>query len=334
MNLKVIKAVGDTSKPDTVEADTSLKIGDSFEMEYDWCTKIPCINGYKPIWHKDIAEFTVVDIVCNMLINPSSVWVRLKSVDELFQKRCGAGCFDVPEDKVLERIREAENKKNRRKEKCDMRVHMNGTEIKIDGKKFVMGEKVICNKESCYEGLVGLIKEIRTGEDKETENIGYDIYCDLFKPILKTETKKIEEQFSKIYGKDSKIDEINFDNVILSPQMLDTIETDGIPLTVYKIDENWATGDDYGSSTDIFWDYENAIQNFKVKLAENIYIIEQMKQNIDFVSDESDLSYECFIEGFYDCQHYSLSMETKRVMVTDKSLSKFLEKNRKERESV
>ena len=111
MKLKVIKAVGDTSKPDTVEADTSLKIGDSFEMEYDWCTKIPCINGYKPIWHKDIAEFTVVDIVCNMLINPSSVWVRLKSVDELFQKRCGAGCFDVPEDKVLERIREAENKK-------------------------------------------------------------------------------------------------------------------------------------------------------------------------------------------------------------------------------
>ena len=73
-------------------------------MEYDWCKRIHCMNGYKPEWYKGIAEFTVVDIVCNMLINPSSIWVRLHSDDELFKKRCGGGDFDAPEDKVLERI--------------------------------------------------------------------------------------------------------------------------------------------------------------------------------------------------------------------------------------
>ena len=44
------------------------------------------MNGYKPDWYKDIAEFIIVDIVCNMLVNPSSIWVRLHCEDETFKK--------------------------------------------------------------------------------------------------------------------------------------------------------------------------------------------------------------------------------------------------------
>ena len=68
------------------------------------------MNGYKPDWYKDIAEFTVVDIVCNMLYKPASVWVRLRSADELFNKRCGSGDFDVEESMVLKRIEAAKKK--------------------------------------------------------------------------------------------------------------------------------------------------------------------------------------------------------------------------------
>ena len=110
MLIKVLKRNGDTLSPDEIEMETALNIGDKFLMEYDWCKRIPCMNGYKPDWYKDVAEFTVVDIVCNMLINPSSVWVRLHSDDELFNKRCGMGDFDVEENKVLERIKDAKKK--------------------------------------------------------------------------------------------------------------------------------------------------------------------------------------------------------------------------------
>ena len=110
MLIKVLKRNGDTSSPDKIEMETALHIGDKFLMEYDWCKRIPCMNGYKPDWYKDVAEFTVVDIVCNMLVNPSSVWVRLHSDDELFNKRCGIGDFDVEENKVLERIKDAKKK--------------------------------------------------------------------------------------------------------------------------------------------------------------------------------------------------------------------------------
>ena len=116
MTVKVLRRAGDISKPATIEMDTALNIGDRFEMEYDWCTQKECMNGYKAIWHKDIAEFRVVDIICNMLINPSSLWLRLDSDDETFQKRCGGGSFDAPEEQVLERIKIAENKRKERKE--------------------------------------------------------------------------------------------------------------------------------------------------------------------------------------------------------------------------
>ena len=49
-------------------------------------------------------NFEVVDIVCNMVINPHEVWVRLRSCDEDFTKRCGSKEFDAPEKQVLERM--------------------------------------------------------------------------------------------------------------------------------------------------------------------------------------------------------------------------------------
>lgn len=105
MLLKVLKGARDTGKPDMEEMETAFNIGDKFKMEYDWCDKIQCINGYRPNWHKDVAEFKVVDMVCNMLVYPSEVWLRLGSDDELFKKRCGSEEFDAPEKQVIERVR-------------------------------------------------------------------------------------------------------------------------------------------------------------------------------------------------------------------------------------
>ncbi len=104
MLMKVIKNCSDTISPDMAEVETALKIGDKFKMEYDWCDKKPSICGEIQSWHKDVGEFTVVDIVCNMIIKPSEVWVRLAANDEKFTKRCGSKEFDAPEEQILERL--------------------------------------------------------------------------------------------------------------------------------------------------------------------------------------------------------------------------------------
>lgn len=102
MLMNVIKVAGDSSKPNKVEMDTMFNIGDKIKMEYDWCKRVQCVNGYVPHWYKDVAEFEVVNIVCNMLINPPEIWIRLRSNDKDFIKRCGRE-FDAPEYQILER---------------------------------------------------------------------------------------------------------------------------------------------------------------------------------------------------------------------------------------
>ena len=103
MLIKVFKSVDASDKPDTIELESAFKIGDTFKMEYDWCKRKPAMNGYIMEWHKDTAVFKVEDIVCNKVINPHEVWIRLTSDDELFNHRCGIGVFDAPEKQILER---------------------------------------------------------------------------------------------------------------------------------------------------------------------------------------------------------------------------------------
>ena len=103
MLMKVLKSVAASDKPEIVEITTAFNIGDTFKMEYDWCKRKPAMNGYIMEWHKDTAVFKVADIVCNMIINPHEVWLRLTSDDESFIHRCGRIVFDAPEKQILER---------------------------------------------------------------------------------------------------------------------------------------------------------------------------------------------------------------------------------------
>lgn len=104
MLMKVWKWTHDTTSSKEVEMQTELRLGQKIYMEYDWCKRIPCMNGYKPEWHKGTAEFTVVDIVCNMLINPCEIWVRLRSDNAEFIKRCECEEFEASEQQILSRI--------------------------------------------------------------------------------------------------------------------------------------------------------------------------------------------------------------------------------------
>ena len=66
------------------------------------------------------------------------------------------------------------------------------------GQKYEIGDIVIAKNCYPYEGLCGVISEIRTDEDKETENCGIDIYCNFFMPYDKEELKSILERFGRV----------------------------------------------------------------------------------------------------------------------------------------
>lgn len=65
-----------------------------------------------------------------------------------------------------------------------MVIRKKGSVFFIDGKEFKIGGGVFANDESEYMGLYGTVTEIRTDEDRETENDTPDIYCEFMSPEM------------------------------------------------------------------------------------------------------------------------------------------------------
>ena len=106
-----------------------------------------------------------------------------------------------------------------------MILRENGTRFCADGKVFTIGGRISTNGESEYEGLFGTITEIRSGADRETENDVPDIYCDFEIPASEEMLRELEARFSGLYGEIKTIDDISLDCVIMSPDMLEPLDT-------------------------------------------------------------------------------------------------------------
>lgn len=102
-----------------------------------------------------------------------------------------------------------------------------GEIFEYENVRYSIGDWVRCSEESDYAGLLGVIVEIRDGEDRETNNPTPDIYCRLQIPEDTRLIQKLEERFSKLYGKTVKIADIPLDRIILTPYEL--IFSDGTP---------------------------------------------------------------------------------------------------------
>lgn len=98
-----------------------------------------------------------------------------------------------------------------------------GTVFRAEGKTFCIGGIVFANAESEYMGLYGTVTEIRTGDDRETENDTPDIYCEFILPDSTAMTAELESRFSDLYGQDKKVEDISLDWVIMSPEMLEPV---------------------------------------------------------------------------------------------------------------
>ena len=91
-----------------------------------------------------------------------------------------------------------------------MIINKQGESFEYEGKKYIVGEDVYAT-ESSYYGLIGVIKEIRTGKDKETDNPEPDIYCDFFEPILTADKERLQEELGEYYA---------LDGIIMAPSMI------------------------------------------------------------------------------------------------------------------
>lgn len=101
-----------------------------------------------------------------------------------------------------------------------MILNERGCGFDYEGTRYVIGQTIVGTNASEYEGLYGVITEIRTGDDKETENDTPDLYCSFDPPELPCEIKRLEEVFSDLFGVPKRLDDIILDLVIMAPEMI------------------------------------------------------------------------------------------------------------------
>lgn len=209
-----------------------------------------------------------------------------------------------------------------------MIYNRHGEEFVFDFKTFVIGGPIIATDESEYQGLYGTITEIRTDEDRETENDTPDIYCSFEPPVYPHEIREFESVFSDLYGEPKTLDDISLDEVIMAPEMIRMIP-DEKPLLertyVFLVREEWTIGDEPGSSiSPIFTDKEAAQRYMREQFIRESEegCIRNWKDDKTFSEESSENYYECYLDGFYIENHYTIQIEQTPITADSSFLRK------------
>lgn len=200
-----------------------------------------------------------------------------------------------------------------------MIYNRDGDKIVLNGIPWMVGMPIQANEASEYEGLFGRIIEIRTDDDRETENDTPDIYCQFDTPLLPCNVKRLDERFSILYGCPKKLDELSLDRVIMATEMLtplDNLYSSRTKLSIYAVVEDWAVEEECGHNEELFSSRNDAIRVFHEKLAEEQEngSIPNWQDDDSFCTDTGDALYECWIDGEYLCNHYKIFVEEKLVL--------------------
>lgn len=86
--------------------------------------------------------------------------------------------------------------------------YMKNTTTELQWRDVILkpGQCVRTTNDSDYAGLEGVILEIHTGEDKETDNLTPDIHCCFDYPESEIQVQKLEERFSSLYNMPKKLE--------------------------------------------------------------------------------------------------------------------------------
>ena len=202
-----------------------------------------------------------------------------------------------------------------------------GDTFQYDGIDYAIGDIIVATDASEYEGLVGRILEIRDGADKDTENETPDIYCSFEVPLLEDDIKDLEETFSDLYEEPKTIDDITLDMVIMAPEMILSAKRRSHnvrKIKLYTVSEDWVyDGDESGQTTTLFATKEAAMKEFKILIATKAIngIIADITQRYEYCIEDVDVDeYSCYVDGFYEGNHYHIAIEEKELFLTPSSL--------------
>ena len=172
---------------------------------------------------------------------------------------------------------------------------------------FIVGEEVYAT-ECEYAGLLGRITKIRTGDDKDTENEGPDIYCSFYSPILKQDAALLSKMRLGC-------EDLSLDLVIMAPEMLiPTREVGaGLPkMKVFAVIEDCIVDGEEHPTKRLFADPKHAeiVMRQLIHRERESGCISEWKTKHFFVEEQySEQYYTAYYKNEYCFNHYTIYVE-------------------------
>ncbi len=201
-------------------------------------------------------------------------------------------------------------------------IYRKGQALEYWGKTYTVGDVVIANADSVYEGLIGRITEIRTDGDKETDNLAPDVYCDFEKPQFPFARDTFKRKYGIAVDENFDWDMVALSAVIMAPEMLILEEESGQSqesISICVLLEECCMGGEAEEATYAFLDIQEVERTmlrltYKSKESGAIYY---WQQDGDKVIETFDgCSYLAYVDGDSDENYYKLFVLTINIPMT------------------
>lgn len=202
-----------------------------------------------------------------------------------------------------------------------MIINRFGAQFPYEGGLYTVGDKIIATDASEYEGLFGVIHEIRTGDDRETENDTPDFHCHFYPPFDPQGIDALEQRFSALYRDPKKLEDISLDEVIMAPEMIRVIApiSNARVITAFRVEEAWIIKGNPGVEVTPALDEEQA----KLRMAELIHnestegCIQDWQSDPRFETEITPTFYECWLRDEYCENRYQVKITPIQIKVSN-----------------
>lgn len=202
-----------------------------------------------------------------------------------------------------------------------MIINRIGAQFTYEGVTYTIGDKIFSNDTSDFRGLFGYIKEIRTGDDRETDNDTPDFHCYFYPPFEPKAIAELESRFSDLYRSPKKVEDIALDEVIMAPDMIQVVTSANSThmITAFRVEESWVIKGEPGMEVAPALD---EVQT-KQRMAELIHnestegCILEWCDDPQFEVEITPTFYECWLRDEYCENRYQVKITPFHICVSD-----------------
>lgn len=202
-----------------------------------------------------------------------------------------------------------------------MIINRAGAQFVYEGITYTIGDKIFSNDTSDFRGLFGYIKEIRTGDDRETDNDTPDIHCYFYPPFEPEAIAELESRFSTLYRSPKRLEDIALDEVIMAPDMIQVITSAKSThmITAFRVEESWVIKGEPGMEVTPALDEMQA----KQRMAELIHnestegCILEWRDDPQFEVEITPTFYECWLRDEYCENRYKVKITPIHMCISE-----------------